>query len=131
MWYLSALAIFFGAGLGALLRWLLALALNPLLPMLPLGTLASNAIGGMLMGVAMAIFVQYQDVSPLWRLAITTGFLGGLTTFSTYSAEAVSLLQRGDYRWAGLHIGAHVLVSLAATWVGLVATQAAMRGLAR
>lgn len=126
---LPALLIFCGAGLGALARWGLSLALNPIVPWLPLGTLAANVIGGLLMGVALALFTQFDALSPAWRLAIATGFLGGLTTFSTYSAEAVTLLVRGEYGWATLHITAHVGASLAATFAGMFVTQAILRTL--
>ncbi|RPE81674.1 fluoride efflux transporter CrcB [Vulcaniibacterium tengchongense] len=123
----SALAVFAGAGLGALLRWALGLALNPLVPALPLGTLAANVLGGLLMGCALGVFDQFQSLPPAARLAVTTGFLGGLTTFSTFSAESVALLLRGDYRWAGLHLLAHVGASLLAALAGLAATRALLR----
>jgi CrcB protein len=126
---LPMLAIFFGAGLGALMRWGLSLALNPLVPLLPLGTLTANAVGGLLMGIALGLFDQFESLPPVWRLAITTGFLGGLTTFSTYSAEAMTLLVRGEYRWACLHTFAHVGISLLATFTGFLGTQALFRPL--
>jgi CrcB protein len=121
---LSALGIFVGAGLGALLRWVLGLALNPIVPTLPFGTLAANVLGGFLMGGAMGAFAQYESLPPAARLAFTTGFLGGLTTFSTFSAEAVTLLQRGEYRWSLLHFAAHFGGSLLATFAGLFAFHA-------
>ncbi len=124
---ISALSIFVGAGCGALLRWALGLAMNPVFPTLPLGTLAANALGGLLMGGALGVFAQYESLPPAVRLAFTTGFLGGLTTFSTYSAESVTLLLRGEYRWAALHTVAHVGVSLLATLAGLFAVQALSR----
>ena len=114
-----ALGIFIGAGLGALLRWRLGEHLNPLLPALPLGTLAANVLGGFLVGVAMGVFLQFETI-PLWaKLTLVTGFLGGLTTFSTFSAEAVSLLVRQDYVPALTLVLAHVLASLIATAGGL------------
>jgi fluoride exporter len=116
---LSAFLIFVGAGCGALLRWMLALALNPLLPALPLGTLAANLIGCLLMGLALGLFAQFDGLSPALRLAVTTGFLGGLTTFSAFSADISALLLRAQYGWAGLAICAHVLGSVLATLVGL------------
>ncbi len=116
----SAAAIFLGAGLGALSRWGLGLALNPVFPNLPLGTLAANVLGGLLMGVAMALFAHFETLSPAIRLAVTTGFLGGLTTFSTFSAEIVDQFMRGEPGWACLTIAAHLLASLAATFLGVM-----------
>jgi fluoride exporter len=124
---ISALCIFFGGGLGALARWSLGLALNPLFPQMPPGTLAANVLGGVLMGCALGAFTQFEALPPAARLAITTGFLGGMTTFSTFSAESAQMLLRGEYRWAGLHAGLHVLASLAATLAALHATNAAFR----
>jgi len=121
---LSALAVFLGAGTGALLRWMLALALNPLFPPLPLGTLAANLIGGLLMGLALGVFAQVDGLSPATKLAVTTGFLGGLTTFSAFSADISALLLRAQYGWAGLAICAHVLGSVLATLAGLALVRA-------
>lgn len=123
--FISGIAIFVGAGFGALLRWALGHWLNALLPTLPPGTLAANVLGGLLMGLALGAFVQYEALPPALRLAFTTGFLGGLTTFSTYSAESATLLLRGEFRWACLHTLAHVFLSLLATLAGL----AGIRGL--
>ena len=114
-----AIAIFIGAGIGALSRWWLGLALNSILPTLPLGTLAANLIGGFLMGVLMATFDQFQAMSPALRLALTTGFLGGLTTFSTFSAEASTLLLRQQFGWGSLLILAHVAGSILCTLAGI------------
>ena len=114
----SILAICLGASLGAVLRWLLGLSLNSLFPAIPLGTLIANLIGGYLIGVAVALFAAYPVLAPEWRLLVITGFLGGLTTFSTFSAEVVSLLQEGRMFWAGLAISAHVLGSLLMTLLG-------------
>ena len=114
----SILAICLGASLGALLRWLLGLSLNSLFPAIPLGTLTANLVGGYLIGVAAALFAAYPALAPEWRLLVITGFLGGLTTFSTFSAEVVSLLQEGRMFWAGLTISAHVLGSLLMTLLG-------------
>jgi len=122
---ISSIAIFVGAGFGALLRWALGHALNATFPALPLGTLAANALGGLLMGLALGAFAEYETLPPVVRLAITTGFLGGLTTFSTFSAESATMLLRGEIRWACLHTIAHVGTSLLATLVGI----AVMRGL--
>ncbi len=115
----SAIAVFIGAGFGALARWVLGLWLNPVFPTVALGTLAANAIGGLLMGLAMAAFVQSESLSPLLRLALTTGFLGGLTTFSAFSAETSALLLRGQYAWAAATVCLHVGASLLATLAGV------------
>ena len=113
------LAVGFGAAAGAWLRWGLGTLLNPLLPALPLGTLSANLIGGYLMGLAMGILALYSDLPPELRLLITTGFLGGLTTFSAFSGEAVSLISRQQYGWVAAHISAHLLGSLLMTGLGL------------
>ncbi|PZQ09725.1 MAG: fluoride efflux transporter CrcB [Rhodanobacter denitrificans] len=123
----SAFAVAIGAALGALLRWLLGLAFNPLLPSLPLGTLAANLVGGLLMGVAMALFAHYETVPLAWRLAATTGFLGGLTTFSAFSGETVQLLERQQWSWAAAMVSAHLGGSLLMTIAGLAATRALLR----
>lgn len=116
-------AVGIGAASGAWLRWLLGMLLNSWLPVLPLGTLAANLIGGYLIGLAMGVFALSATLSPEVRLLITTGFLGGLTTFSTFSAEAVTLLARGQYGWATAHVLLHVLGSLAMTGLGILTIQ--------
>ena len=121
---ISAAAIFVGAGLGALLRWALGLALNPVFPTLPLGTLAANALGSLLIGIALGVFAQFESVSPVVRLAVTTGFLGGLTTFSAFSGESLALLRHGDLGLAAAHTLAHVLGALFAAWLGMRLAQA-------
>lgn len=118
---ISALAIFIGAGVGALLRWMLGLALNPVFPTVPLGTLAANVLGGLIMGLAMGLFTQFESLSPTMRLALTTGFLGGLTTFSTFSAETVTLILRAEYFWASVLVMAHLALSVLATIAGIAA----------
>ena len=105
-------AIGVGAALGAWLRWLLALALNRLWPMLPMGTLVANLVGGLLIGMAVWLFEHHTDISPEWRLFAVTGFLGGLTTFSTFSAESMALLHRSEYGWALFHTGGHLFGSI-------------------
>ena len=120
---ISAIAIFVGAGFGALLRWALGHGLNALFPALPPGTLAANLLGAVLTGALLGVFAQVETLSPVVRLALTTGFLGGLTTFSTFSAESALLLTRGDYRWACLHMIAHVGLSLLGTLGGLALTR--------
>ena len=92
-------AVFIGAGFGACLRFALGESLNRMLPAMPLGTLAANLIGGYLVGVAVAFFAWRTELSPLWRLALITGFLGGLTTFSTFSAEVINAFTRGEPGW--------------------------------
>lgn len=112
-------AIFLGAGLGALLRWWLGGQLNSLFPTIPLGTLSSNLIGGYIIGVAVAFFATYAAVAPEWRLFIITGFCGGLTTFSTFSAEIVALLQEGRNVWAVAAAAAHLFGSVLMTLAGI------------
>ena len=115
----SFLAIGIGAACGAWLRWGLGLWLNPALPEMPLGTLAANMIGGYLIGLSIAFFMQHPGLSPEWRLLVITGFLGGLTTFSTFSAETVTLLLRGQYLWGTSIIVAHLGGSLLMTVLGI------------
>ena len=121
------LSVSVGAALGALLRWILAGRLNPLFPALPLGTLAANLIGGYLIGVAVAMFAGMPQLSPQARLFVVTGFLGGLTTFSTFSAEVVTQLQQGHTAWALATAFGHLLGSFALTALG-IATVAWARG---
>lgn len=121
------LAVGFGAFAGAVVRWLLGLALNPLLPALPLGTLAANLIGGFIMGLALGVFAHYETLPIAWRLAVTTGFLGGLTTFSTFSGETVTLFMRQQYGWFAAIIAAHVAGSLLLTFAGIGVARALLR----
>jgi CrcB protein len=116
---LALFAIAIGAVLGAWLRWGLSYWLNPRVPTLPLGTLASNLIGGYLVGIAAAILVAMPGLAPVWRLFFVTGFLGALTTFSTFSAESVLLLQSAQWGAALLHIVAHLAGSIVATVAGV------------
>ncbi len=118
------LAVGGGAAAGAWLRWGLGIALNPVFPTLPLGTLAANLVGGLLMGVTMEILTRHAVLSPEAQLLVTTGFLGGLTTFSTFSAEIVTLLLRREYLWGTIAITAHVVGSLALTIVGILLARA-------
>ena len=118
----SVLAICIGACIGALARWQLALWLNPaVLPgtALPLGTLAANLIGGYLVGAAVALFQAMPELDPLWRLALITGFLGALTTFSSFSAEVVAMLGQGRYALALGTTAVHLLGSLLLTIMGI------------
>ncbi len=117
-WY-GLLAVGAGAAVGAWLRWWFGILFNPLFPSLPLGTLSANLVGGYLMGVAMAAFAEHPGLPPEARLLLATGFLGGLTTFSTFSAETVTLLLRAQYGWTAAIVGAHVLGSLAMTVIGI------------
>jgi CrcB protein len=116
---LPAVAVFGGAGLGALLRWWLGGWLNPLFPTLPLGTLAANLLGGLLVGMASATFTHHAGLPPEWRLLVITGFLGGLTTFSTFSAEVVGLITRHEYAWALGTASVHLFGSLLLTALGV------------
>ena len=115
----AVIAISLGASLGALMRWGLGVGLNHLFPALPLGTLVANLVGGYLIGLALALFAQAPNLPPEWRLFVITGFLGGLTTFSTFSAEVVAALQQGRPGWAAATISTHLLGSLALTLLGL------------
>jgi CrcB protein len=112
------LAVGVGAALGAWLRWGLGLWLNPLFPALPLGTLAANLAGGYAIGLAIAWFAEHPGVPPEARLFLVTGLLGGLTTFSTFSAEVVSALMRGLWLTGGLIAFAHLAGSFLATGLG-------------
>lgn len=115
----SVIAISLGASIGAVMRWLLGVWLNGLFTALPLGTLAANLIGGYFIGVAVGLFLQHPELPPHWRLFVITGLLGGLTTFSTFSAEVVTALQQGRLAWAGGTILAHVAGSVLLTLAGL------------
>ena len=115
----SILAISLGASLGALLRWWLGLALNGLFPTVPPGTLAANLIGGYLVGLAIAFFATYTALAPEWRLLVITGFCGGLTTFSTFAAEIVTLMQQGRAMWAFAAAAAHLAGSVVMTLAGI------------
>jgi len=118
------LAVGGGAAIGAWLRWGLGIMLNPVFPTLPLGTLSANLIGGLLMGFAMEIITRHAVMSPEMQLLATTGFLGGLTTFSTFSAEIVTLLLRREYFWGTIAIASHVVGSLAMTILGILVVRA-------
>jgi CrcB protein len=117
---LNFLAVGVGAALGAWVRWLLGLALNPLLLALPLGTLAANLIGGYLIGIAVGIFHLNTHFPLALKLFVITGFLGGLTTFSTFSAEVVERLLAGQFPVAIALALLHLAGSLTATWLGLL-----------
>jgi fluoride exporter len=120
------LAVGIGAALGAWLRWGLSLAFNSLHQAVPPGTLAANVIGGYLIGLLVAFFAANTSIAPEWRLFAITGFLGGLTTFSTFSAEAVALIQQARYGAMLVHIALHLVGSIVATLAGF-ATYRAMQ----
>ena len=113
------LAVGLGAAIGAWIRWGLGIVLNPVFPTLPLGTLAANLIGGLLMGVAMELITRHAFMPPEVRLLLATGFLGGLTTFSTFSAEVTTLILRREMLWTALAVGAHVVGSIVLTLAGI------------
>lgn len=119
-----------GAFLGACLRYAFGMWFNPIFPTVPLGTLAANLLGGLLMGLVLGGFLQFQTLSPEARVFVTTGFLGGLTTFSTFSAEAVTLLLRREYAWTAGIIGMHLIGTLGMTVVGFLLVQGIARTLA-
>ena len=125
--FASVFAVGIGAFAGAVLRWLFGIWFNPLLPTLPLGTLAANLLGGLLMGLILGAFAQFQSLSPETRVFITTGFLGGLTTFSTFSGETITLLLRGQYAWTAGIIGLHVIGTLGMTFLGFALVQGLLR----
>jgi CrcB protein len=118
------IAVGLGAMLGAWLRWGLGVALNHRFPPVPLGTLAANLVGGYLIGLAVAWISARPELPPEWRLFIVTGFLGGLTTFSTFSAESVGMLLRGEFGWAALHTTWHLAGSILATALGIATYRA-------
>jgi len=120
MGFYGFLAVGGGAAFGAWLRWWLGVLLNPVFPTLPLGTLAANLTGGYLVGVAVAFFSEHAGLPPEARLFIITGFMGGLTTFSTFSAESVTLFSRAEYTWALAHTAVHLGGSLVMTTLGIV-----------
>ncbi len=113
------IAVTIGSAVGGLMRWGLSLRFNVLFPDVPPGTLASNLVAGYIVGIALAFFAQAPGLSPEWRLLVITGFCGGLSTFSTFSAEIVALLQRGQYAMAGGAIALHVVGALLMTFAGI------------
>ena len=124
----SFLAVGVGAAVGAWLRWGLGIVLNSTFPTVPMGTLASNLLGGYLVGMAVAFFAHHPGLSPDLRLFVITGFLGGLTTFSTFSAEAVNLISRAEYGWALAHVAGHLAGSLVLTLLGMLTVRAILKG---
>ncbi len=122
--YIEIAAVGVGAACGAWLRWGFSTWLNPRIPHFPLGTLASNLLGGYLIGIAVAYFLARHDLPPQWRLFVVTGFLGGLTTFSTFSAEVTELLMRGEYAPGLLLAATHLTGSLLLTVAGFATFRA-------
>lgn len=113
-------AVGVGGALGCWMRWGLGIALNPLFSNILLGTLAANLVGGYLIGIAVEFFMQQDSLPPEWRLFVIVGFLGGLTTFSSFSAEAVELLRDREMGWALVLVAVHLLGSLAMTYLGML-----------
>lgn len=109
------LAVFIGGGVGSTARWLLGLRLNPMHSAVPIGTLTANLLGAFIIGLGLAWFGRMTQIDPMWKLLITTGFCGGLTTFSTFSAETVFLLQEGRLGWAATNVLVNLLGSFAMT----------------
>ena len=119
MSFTGLMAIGGGAAAGAWLRWWLGMLLNPVFPTLPLGTLAANLLGGWLMGLVLGFLGHYESLPPEIRLLLTTGFLGGLTTFSTFSAETATLISRQQYGWTAALVSLHVIGSVLMTLFGI------------
>ncbi|HFV9242592.1 fluoride efflux transporter CrcB [Enterobacter bugandensis] len=111
------LAVFIGGGTGSVARWLLSIRFNPLHQAIPLGTLAANLIGAFIIGMGLAWFNRMTHIDPMWKVLITTGFCGGLTTFSTFSAETVFLFQEGRIGWALVNIAINMIGSFAMTGI--------------
>lgn len=114
----SLFAVAIGGALGSLFRWWLSLRLNTLFPSLPPGTLSANVIAAFIIGMALSVFMKQPGIDPVWKVFITTGICGGLSTFSTFSSEIFVQLQGGNWQWAMLSICAHVLLSLLAVFGG-------------
>lgn len=114
----SLFAVMIGGGLGSALRWGISNRLNALFPALPPGTLTANVLAGLIIGAALSWFMRQPDIDPAWKLFITTGLCGGLSTFSTFSSEIMVMLQGGNWHWALISILAHVLLSLLAVFAG-------------
>ena len=123
-------AVGIGAALGAWLRWGLGASLNPMLPSLPLGTLAANLAGGLAMGIAMALAERHGLLSREAELFVMTGFLGGLTTFSAFSAEATMLLMKSEWGFAALLVAGHVIGSIVLTIAGFALARSLVSALA-
>jgi CrcB protein len=118
-----AFVIGLGAALGAWLRWLLGLLFNTVIPNLPLGTLVANLSGGLIMGIALGFFIVTDIDNQAMRLFIITGFLGGLTTFSAFSGEGLTLLLKHEYGWMMMHTLSHVIGALLMAFIGYYLVQ--------
>jgi len=127
MTWLSLVCVLAGGAIGSALRWMFGLALNDIVPNLPLGTLAVNLIGGFVIGAAIAYFDHFHNLPPEWRLFVITGLCGGFTTFSAFSGETANLLLRQEYAWSFTIVAAHVLGSLAMTLAGVGIVRAVLR----
>jgi CrcB protein len=127
MWKAAA-AVSVGGIVGCLLRWLLGLWFNTQPSVVPLGTLAANLIGGYIVGVAVAFFAINNNLAPEWRLLVITGFCGGLTTFSSFSAEVVTMLRQDRLFWACSTIALHLFGSLLMTFAGIATVSGLMKG---
>lgn len=114
----SLCAVIIGGSAGCVIRWLLAIRLNALFPNLPPGTLLVNFLGGLIIGGALALFTRQPHLDPAWRLLVTTGLCGGMTTFSTFSLEIFTQLQTGNYTWALVSVLMHVVGSILMTALG-------------
>jgi CrcB protein len=125
--WLGFVAVGAGAALGAWARWGLGILLNPVFPTLPMGTLAANLTGGLLIGITMGMLSHFESLPPEMRLLVVTGFLGAMTTFSTFSAETVSLVARQQWGWAAALIFAHLAGSLLMTLAGIGAARLLLR----
>jgi fluoride exporter len=125
--YTGFLAVGIGGAVGSWLRWWLSLLLNPLFPNIPAGTLCANLLGGLLMGITLGVFDHFQTLPLEARLLVATGFLGGLTTFSTFSAETTGLLLRQQYGWFAAHVALHLGGSILMTVVGLTVTRGVLK----
>jgi CrcB protein len=126
---LGFVAVGAGAAVGAWLRWWLGILLNPVFPTLPLGTLAANLLGGFLMGLALGFLSHFESLTPEVRLLVTTGFLGGLTTFSTFSAETVTLILHEQFGWTALIVISHVAGSILMTLAGIGVLRMSLKAL--
>jgi CrcB protein len=120
------LAVGGGAAAGAWLRWWLGMLLNPVFPTVPLGTLTANLVGGLLIGLVLPVLSHYEAMAPEVRLLVTTGFLGGLTTFSTFSGETATLLLRAEFGWSAALVAAHLFGSIVLTLAGIGLMRAAL-----
>ncbi|WP_426818308.1 fluoride efflux transporter CrcB [Winslowiella sp. 2C04] len=114
----SLLAVVVGGSVGCVIRWLISVRFNPLFPNLPPGTLIVNLVGGFIIGMALAYFIKNPQLDPAWKLLIVTGLCGGMTTFSSFSAEIMTLLQSGNYLWAMLSVMTHVIGSVLMAFAG-------------